>query len=210
MKSLKELQESFQQGILAGDDAILAEVKDSAKEQRKVLFGVYRNAYVARLAEILADDYEQVHAYLGDQGFARLVKAYIAANPSDQRNARWFGRHLPAFVKRSEAFAKHPEVAELAALEKALADAFDGPDAEPLSIEQLAAIEPEAWPRSSCFSPTPRPSASPSRPMPPTSGRRSRTRRRRPSRGTCPSRKPQSSGARISWRASGRFRPRKR
>jgi hypothetical protein len=147
MKSLKELQESFQQGILAGDDAILAEVKDSAKEQRKVLFGVYRNAYVARLAEILADDYEQVHAYLGDQGFARLVKAYIAANPSDQRNARWFGRHLPAFVKRSEAFAKHPEVAELAALEKALADAFDGPDAEPLSIEQLAAIEPEAWPR---------------------------------------------------------------
>jgi Putative DNA-binding domain len=147
MKSLKELQESFQQGILAGDDAILAEVNDSAKEQRKVLFGVYRNAYVARLAEILADDYEQVHAYLGGQGFARLVKAYIAANPSDQRNARWFGRHLPAFVKKSENFAKHPEVAELSALEKALADAFDGPDAEPLSIEQLAAIEPEAWPR---------------------------------------------------------------
>ncbi|OFW70882.1 MAG: hypothetical protein A2W02_00115 [Alphaproteobacteria bacterium RBG_16_64_48] len=78
MKSLKELQETFQRGILAGDDAILAEVKDSAKEKRNVLFGVYRNAYVARLAEILGDDYEQLHSYLGDQGFARLVKAYIA------------------------------------------------------------------------------------------------------------------------------------
>ena len=99
MKSLKELQDSFQRGILAGDDAILGEVNDSDKEQRKVLFGVYRNAYVARLAEILHDDYEQLHAYLGDQAFAKLVKAYIAANPSDQRSARWFGRHLPAFVQ---------------------------------------------------------------------------------------------------------------
>lgn len=66
MSSLKELQESFQRGILAGDDTVLAEIKDSPKEERKVLFGVYRNAYVARLAEVLADDYEQVHAYLGD------------------------------------------------------------------------------------------------------------------------------------------------
>ena len=117
MKSLKELQDSFQRGILAGDDAILDEVNDSDKEQRKVLFGVYRHAYVARLAEILDDDYEQLHAYLGDQAFAKLVKAYIAANPS-----------------------------ELAQLEKALADAFDGPDAAPLGIEALAAIQPDDWP----------------------------------------------------------------
>jgi hypothetical protein len=48
MSSLKELQESFQRGILAGDDAILSEIKDSPKEKRKVLFGVYRNAYVQR------------------------------------------------------------------------------------------------------------------------------------------------------------------
>ena len=146
MKSLKELQDSFQRGILAGDDAILGEVNDSAKEQRKVLFGVYRNAYIARLAEILDDDYEQLHAYLGDQAFAKLVKAYIDGHPSDQRSARWFGRHLPAFVRESESYAKHPEVAEIAALEKALADAFDGPDAAPLRIEQLASLAPESWP----------------------------------------------------------------
>jgi len=147
MKSLEELQETFQRGILAGDDAILAEVKDSAKENRRVLFGVYRHAYVARLAEILGEDYEQVHAYLGDQAFDKLATAYIAANPSDQRSARWFGRHLPAFVRKNESFAKHPEVAELAELEKALADAFDGPDAEPLRIDTLAALAPEAWPQ---------------------------------------------------------------
>jgi hypothetical protein len=147
MKTLREIQDSFQRGILAGDDAILADVKDSDKEQRKVLFGVYRNAYTARLAEIVGEDYEQLHAYLGDQAFAKLVKAYIGANPSDQRSARWFGRHLPAFVRNDATFAKHREIVEIAELEKALTDAFDGPDAEPLGIEALAAIAGEDWPR---------------------------------------------------------------
>jgi hypothetical protein len=145
MSSLKELQESFQRGILAGDNAILAEIKDSPKEERKVLFGVYRNAYVARLAEVLADDYEQVHAYLGDAGFAKLAKSYIAAHPSDRRSARDFGRHVPDFLKTDPGFAAHAEVAEIAALEKALADAFDGPEAEPLSLAMLAEVAPELW-----------------------------------------------------------------
>lgn len=147
MTGLKQLQERFQAGILAGDEAILDDVKDSAREQRSVLFGVYRNAYVARLAEILGNDYTQLHTYLGDEGFAKLARAYIAAYPSDRRNARWFGRHLPAFAKEAAPFATHPEIAELAALEKALDDAFDGPDATPLAIGDLAAISPENWPR---------------------------------------------------------------
>jgi len=116
MSSLKELQESFQRGILSGDDAILAEIEDSPKEERKVLFGVYRNAYVARLAEVLADDYEQVHAYLGDAGFARLAKSYIAAHPSDRRSARDFGRHVPDFLKTDPGFTAHAEVAEIASM----------------------------------------------------------------------------------------------
>jgi hypothetical protein len=147
MTSLKEIQESFQAGILVGDDAILGEVKDSARERRTVLFGVYRNAYVARLAEILGNDYELTHTYLGDAGFARLVRTYIDANPSDQRNARWFGRHLPEFARNVMPFANHREVGEIAALEKALSDAFDGPDAEPLSITELATVPTEDWPR---------------------------------------------------------------
>ncbi|WP_069623179.1 putative DNA-binding domain-containing protein [Methyloceanibacter marginalis] len=67
MTGLKQLQERFQAGILAGEDTILDDVKDSARERRSVLFGVYRNAYVARLAEILGNDYTQLHTYLGDE-----------------------------------------------------------------------------------------------------------------------------------------------
>jgi hypothetical protein len=169
MSSLKELQESFQRGILAGDDTVLAEIKDSPKEERKVLFGVYRNAYVARLAEVLADDYEQVHAYLGDAGFARLAKSYIAAHPSDRRSARDFGRHVPDFLKTDPGFTAHAEVAEIAALEKALADAFDGPEAGPLSLVALADVRQSSGPSLSS-PPIPRLTVLPSPPTPPTSG----------------------------------------
>lgn len=147
MTSLKELQDRFQAGILAGDDTILGDVRDSAREHRGVLFGVYRNAYVARLVEILGNDYERLHAYLGDEGFTKLARGYVAAHPSDQRNARWYGRHLPRFAKETPPFAAHPEIAEIAALEKALDDAFDGPDAPPLTVADLAAIPPEDWPQ---------------------------------------------------------------
>lgn len=147
MTSLKELQARFQAGILDGDDTILGNVKDSAREKRTVLFGIYRNAYVMRLAEILGNDYEITHSYVGDETFAKLASAYINAHPSDRRNARWYGRHFPDFAKKTAPFADHPEIGEIAALEKALADAFDGPDAPPIITESLAAIPPEDWPR---------------------------------------------------------------
>jgi hypothetical protein len=147
MTSLKQLQESFQRGILAGDDAILGEIKDSANEDRRALFGVYRHAYVARLAEVLGEDYAELRAYFGDARFAKLAKAYIATHPSDRRSVRDFGRHLPNFLREHADFAPHRELAELAELEKALTDAFDGPDATPLRLEELAEIVPGLWPR---------------------------------------------------------------
>jgi hypothetical protein len=147
MSSLKALQESFQRGVLAGDDAILAEIDDAAGETRDVRFGVYRNAYVLRLIDVLADDYEQLHAYAGDTAFAKLARAYIAGHPSDRRSARDFGRHMPEFLRATAAYTSHAELAEIAALEKALADAFDGPDADPLCVEQLAPLAPEKWTR---------------------------------------------------------------
>lgn len=147
MTSLKQLQESFQHGILAGDDTILAEIKDSAKEGRRALFGVYRYAYGARLAEVLGEDYANLHAYLGDARFARLAEAYIAAHPSDRRSVRDFGRHLPRFLRERADFAVRPELAEIAELEKSLTDAFDGPDLPVLALDDFADILPELWPR---------------------------------------------------------------
>jgi hypothetical protein len=54
---------------------------------------------------------------------------------------------MPEFLGTTAPFSAHPELAEIAGLEKALADAFDAADAEPLGLTRLAEVAPEDWPR---------------------------------------------------------------
>lgn len=144
---LSDIQNAFQNALLAGDDAILASLPDGAREPREVLLGVYRDAYVLRLAEFLRNDHALLHAYLGDAAFDEMARAYIAAHPSRTRNARWFGARLPAFLAATTPYREHRHIAELAALEKALNDAFDAVDAPVVTLADVAPIPPDLWSR---------------------------------------------------------------
>jgi hypothetical protein len=145
--SLAELQDQFQKALLSRDDRILSIIPDSHGEQRDVLLGVYRHAYTQRLVEFVENDHELLHEYLGDETFREMAKAYSAAHPSQDRNARYFCVHLPQFLERVEPYKSKPELSELAALEKALNDAFDAADPPSLTLADLAEIQPENWPR---------------------------------------------------------------
>lgn len=146
-KTLQEIQASFQRALLEGDDAFLDDLADSPREKRDVLLGVYRNAYALRLAEILRHDYGKLHAYLGDDQFDSLARAYIAAHPSRNFNGRWFGNRLSLFLQSAAPYAARPELADLAAFEWALLDVFDAADAPALELADLASTPPEDWPR---------------------------------------------------------------
>lgn len=141
--TLSEMQAAFQRALMHGDDAVLNELLDNSRTDRNVLFGVYRHAYVARLIEVLRNDHPMLHAYLGNDAFNETAKAYVAACPSRNQNARWFSHRLPDFL--SETRPDAPQLGELAALERALNDAFDAPDTEPLALSDLAAVPPEQW-----------------------------------------------------------------
>lgn len=145
MKTLAELQDTFQRAILSGDDAVLAEIVDTSKERRDVLFSVYRNAYALRLAEVLASDYELLKAYMGCDAFDLMARTYILHNPSGTPNARWYGAKLPAFLREHSPYKEQAELSELAALENALNDVFDAADMAPLTLEDLAALDAEGW-----------------------------------------------------------------
>lgn len=142
---LKDFQEQFQRAILDGDDAILADIPDGPRETKANLLGVYRDAYVLRLIEIIGNDHELLRAHVGAERFDALARAYIADRPSSQPNARWFAHRLPEFLSATAPYAEEPVLGELAALERALNDAFDGADAPVLSIADLAAIPAETW-----------------------------------------------------------------
>ena len=145
MSDLARQQSDFQRGILTGDDSILAEIPDSPKENRATLFGVYRRAYSSRLVEAMGNDHKLLHIYLGDEMFDAMGHAYVAANPSQHPNLRWFSSSLPDFLKANEPYSKHPVLSDLAALEKALNDAFDAQDAPIIGVADMAGFAPEAW-----------------------------------------------------------------
>lgn len=145
--SLAEVQQQLQSAILNGNEAILERLLDNSRTSRQTLFGVYRSAYVGRLVDILMDDYSLLSRYVGEDIFNALARAYIAAHPSRTQNARWFGAGFPAFIATRDECAPHPERAELAAIEKAVSDAFDSADAPLLAIGDLAAVAPADWAR---------------------------------------------------------------
>jgi hypothetical protein len=145
VSKLARQQSDFQRGILAGDEEILAEILDGALEKRQTLFGVYRYAYRSRLIEVMRNEHELLHAYLGDDSFDEMANAFISAHPSTHPNLRWFSGELPGFLARTEPFCDHPVIRELAELEKALNDAFDAPDGPVLALENMASIAPESW-----------------------------------------------------------------
>ena len=139
-------QTEFQRGILTADDTILAEILDSPREKREVLFGVYRYAYGSRLVEAMRNDHELLHLYLGDEMFDEMGHAYVKARPSENPNLRWFSQGLPDFLKSAEPYHDHPVLSELAALEKALNDAFDAKEGAVVELTAMAGFAPEVWP----------------------------------------------------------------
>lgn len=145
---LAELQALFQESVLAGVErgapALLGAIRASTRgAERATLFGVYQNAYRVRLAEFVAEDFPALRAYLGDDSFDALTAEYVAARPPRHRNARWFTTELPDFMAESGEWRKNPLAVSLAKFERALVDAFDAADAEPLPIAALGAFAPE-------------------------------------------------------------------
>jgi hypothetical protein len=128
MSDFARQQAEFQRGILDGDETVLAEILDSPREKRDVLFGVYRYAYGSRLVEAMRNDHELLHLYLGDE-----------------MNLRWFSQGLPEFLKSTAPYSEHPVLCDLAALEKALNDAFDAAEGKVVELTDMAGFAPEAW-----------------------------------------------------------------
>ena len=145
MSDFARQQDDFQRGILGADDTVLTEILDSPKQEREVLFGVYRHAYGSRLAEAMRNDHDLLHSYLGDEMFDAMAGAYIATHPSQHPNIRWFSQALPQFLKSTEPYSGYPVLSDLCALEKALNDAFDAEDAPVLALADMAGFAPEQW-----------------------------------------------------------------
>lgn len=143
MNSLQTQQAAFQSALLQDQPPAPGLLSPRGDAQ----FGVYRNAYRARLRAALRDNYEVLPLVMGDDAFDALANAYIAAHPSAHYSLRWFGHQLGTFMAAQDALVPHPAMVDLAHLEWALRNAFDAATASPLASAELAALPTRDWPR---------------------------------------------------------------
>jgi hypothetical protein len=142
---LRELQQELQYHLL-GEPAVIADaIVDAPPLTIAERLGIYRNAYQVRLIEALDETYPVIHAVLGDEVFAALGEAFVAAHPSVHRSIRWYGAELAEFLRDNLPYAEQPILGEIALLEWTLAEVFDAADREPLPRAALAAVDPGGW-----------------------------------------------------------------
>ncbi len=100
---------------------------------------VYQNNYRAQLVGCLEQSFPQVRGWIGADAFLAAAIDHIDHHPPHS----WTLDAYPAdFHQTLDAhFLDHPDVRELAWIEQALALAFVAPDAAPLALDGLAAVD---------------------------------------------------------------------
>ena len=138
---LLRLQTTFQQHMLGAADATPLLAGSAAR--RALGLGIYANAYRQRLVDVLADAFAKTRTVLGAEAFESAAMHYINEHPPETRNLRWFGAEFAAHLR--SVLPAPAAVAELAQLDWALRQAFDGPDSPALAAADLGSVPPEAW-----------------------------------------------------------------
>jgi hypothetical protein len=131
---------------------------------------IYANAYHTRLLECLGEVYPMLKRALGEEAFEGFAFGYLQDYPSRSYTLNALGKHFPRYLQETrptgsdaEAESADPESAEgpgplardwpdllidLARLEWAIYDVFDGPGVEGqplLGFDQLSCIPSEHW-----------------------------------------------------------------
>lgn len=119
---------------------------------------IYVNAYHARLMECLDEEFAVTRYAIGEGLFGAISFGYLQHSPSESYTLCELGRRFPAFLAESRLHAREvpddadetwPEfIVELATLERALYEVYDGPGTEAtgsLDPARLVALDPEAW-----------------------------------------------------------------
>jgi hypothetical protein len=145
MGGLLRLEQDFKDCMLGNSLDMRGQVIGDARASADERIHVYVEGYRLRLLEALQDSYGGIHAFMGDEEFDKLGRAYIDAHPSIHPSVRWFSQHLPAFLKAAAPYSAHPFLADLAAFEWNQGLVFDAADVEPLDMQALATVPAESW-----------------------------------------------------------------
>ena len=142
--TLQNTQQKFSDHVLARSDEAIAPLLRAAPEvdlDRRV--GIYRNAYRARLAEVLAETFSKTVLYMGSDVFDQHARTFAVASPPLTRSLNRYGANFVGYLHNC--YPKYPELRQLAQLDWDLRTCFDGPDTPALDTAGVSADVAGTW-----------------------------------------------------------------
>jgi hypothetical protein len=106
---------------------------------------IYANMYFFRILDVLREEFPRLAAALGGDAFHDLITDYLLHHRPAHPSLREVGARLPVFLRSHARAVERPWLTEMAALERAHRELFDAADADPLAMEALRALTPEAF-----------------------------------------------------------------
>jgi hypothetical protein len=104
---------------------------------------IYSRQYWFRVLGALAEDFPALRAVVGGRAFEGLSIAYLTAHPSRSFTLRNLGSKLAEWLGANPVWAgrRHRLAGDVARIEWAFVEAFDGADRPPLTLDQIATLD---------------------------------------------------------------------
>jgi len=104
---------------------------------------IYNRQYWYRVLSALAEDFPALRSVIGARAFEAMSVAYLSEHPSRSFSLRNLGSHLAEWQAKNPHFAgRRARLAEdVARIEWAFVEAFDGAEHEPLTLEQISTLD---------------------------------------------------------------------
>lgn len=106
---------------------------------------IYADMHVARLVNVLAEDYPAVRAVAGADEFEQLARGYLADHPPHSFTLSVLGRHVPDWIAGRADLENGALLADVARVELSMTRVFDAPREVALSPADIAALPAGTW-----------------------------------------------------------------
>jgi hypothetical protein len=107
---------------------------------------IYNRQYWFRVLAALAEDFPALKSVIGDRAFEAMSVGYLTAHPSRSFSLRNLGAQLPEWLAKNPHFGgRRSRLAQdVARMEWAFVEAFDGAERDALTLEQIYTLDSES------------------------------------------------------------------
>ncbi len=102
--------------------------------------GIYVEAYLARLIEVLKEDFPAVARLIGHRMFHKVCRDFLERHPSKSKSLNPLGEKMADFLGGPVNIPRREAARDLARLERAMSEVFDA--------EETQSLQPEDFPKS--------------------------------------------------------------